>query len=219
MPEDLWAEFTESYYNTLKWRQTHWMGRRMSKLPGDLIILQEIMHTVRPDWIVHTGTANGGLDHYLASICDLLDHGQIVSIDRKLADDLPEHPRITYVEGEAHLTSTRGKVVAITGPSPHAMVILGNKASSARTSAEYHNYEDLVSQGSYLVMEDTVVGGHPVWPNFGVGPFEAVKGVTETRGDFISDTSLEKYGLTFNPTGYMKRVRETPRGIFRRKKK
>ena len=211
LPQDLWAEFTEAYWKTLKWRQTHWMGRRLSKLPGDLIIFQEILYTVRPDWIVHTGTANGGLDWYLASICDLLDHGRILSIDHKLADDLPQHPRITYLEAEAHLNRTRDEIFAITGTDPHAMVILGTKASSARTSAEYHNLEDLVPKGSYLVMEDTIVGGHPVWENFGVGPFEAVKGVTESRGDFVSDTSLEKYGLSFNPTGYLKRVRKHSR--------
>ncbi|NLD77855.1 MAG: glycosyltransferase [Acidimicrobiales bacterium] len=219
LPDDLWSEFTESYWNTLKWRQTHWMGRRLAKLPGDMVILQEIVHSVRPDWIIHTGTANGGLDWFLATICDLIDHGQIVSVDRKLADDLPEHPRIHYVEGEAHLTNTRGKVMEITGADPHTMVILGSKASSARTSAEYHNFEDLVSKDSYLVIEDTIVGGHPVWPNFGVGPFEARKGVTEVRGDFVADTTLEKYGLSFNPTGYLKRVRKTSKRRFMRKKK
>ena len=45
-----------------------------------------------------------------------------------------------------------------------------------------------------------------VWGNFGVGPYEAVKGITETRGDFVSDSTLEKYGLTFNPTGYLRRI-------------
>lgn len=211
LPQDLWAEFTEAYWNTLKWRQTHWMGRRLSKLPGDMVILQEIIHKVRPDWIVHTGTANGGLDWYLASICDLIDHGKIVSIDNKLAEDLPQHPRITYIEGEAHLWSTSEQVIKLVGEEPHAMVILGNKASSSRTSAEFHVLGDLVSKDSYLVLEDTIVGGHPVWGNFGVGPFEAVKGITETRGDFVSDTSLEKYGLTFNTTGYLRRIRDDER--------
>ena len=206
LPQDLWAEFTESYWNTLKWRQTHWMGQRLSKLPGDMVILQEIIHKVRPDWIVHTGTANGGLDWFLATLCDFLDHGRIISIDRKIPEDLPKHPRITYVEGEAHLSHVCNQVTALTGPDPNAMVILGSKASSGRTSAEFHIYEDLVPVGGYLVVEDTIVGGHPVWGNFGVGPYEAVKGITETRGDFVSDSTLEKYGLTFNPTGYLRRI-------------
>ena len=98
------------------------------------------------------------------------------------------------------------QVTDLTGPDSHAVVILGTKANSARTSAEFHIYEDLVPEGSYLIVEDTIVGGHPVWGNFGVGPYEAVKGITETRGDFVSDTSLEKYGLTFNTTGYLRRI-------------
>ena len=206
MPQDLWSEFTDAYWHTLKWRQTHWMGQRLSKLPGDMVIIQEILTKVRPDWIVHTGTANGGLDWFLATICDLLDHGQVISIDRKLHEDLPRHDRITYIEGEAHLSKVNKQVTDLTGPDSHAVVILGTKANSARTSAEFHIYEDLVPEGSYLIVEDTIVGGHPVWGNFGVGPYEAVKGITETRGDFVSDTSLEKYGLTFNTTGYLRRI-------------
>ena len=89
-----------------------WGTERLPTLP------ETAAYTVRPDWIVHTGTANGGLDWYLASICDLLDHGRILSIDHKLADDLPQHPRITYLEAEAHLNRTRDEIFAITGQFP-----------------------------------------------------------------------------------------------------
>jgi cephalosporin hydroxylase len=57
------------------------------------------------------------------------------------------------------------------------------------------------------VVEDTVVNGHPVWPDFGPGPAEAVKGVVEARGDFAADLSMAKYALSFNPGGFLRRVR------------
>jgi cephalosporin hydroxylase len=60
--------------------------------------------------------------------------------------------------------------------------------------------------GSYLVVEHTVVNGHPVWPGFGAGPNEALQRFLARNGCFVQDTSKEKYALTFNPGGFLKRV-------------
>jgi cephalosporin hydroxylase len=46
-----------------------------------------------------------------------------------------------------------------------------------------------------------------VFADFGNGPAEAVRSVVEERGDFAADQSLERYVLTFNPGGFLKRVR------------
>ena len=70
---------------------------RSAKAPTDLIVYQEIVQRVRPDWIIETGTGNGGRALFLASICELLDHGQVISIDCRACRRRPEHPRITYV--------------------------------------------------------------------------------------------------------------------------
>ena len=65
----------------------------------------------------------------------------------------------------------------------------------------------LVPPGSYVVMEETIVNGHPVWPSFGPGPFEAARHLLAGRDDFVPDPDLERSGLTFNPQGFLKRVR------------
>ena len=62
--------------------------------------------------------------------------------------------------------------------------------------------------GSYVVVTDTVVNGHPVWTGFGPGPAEAVKQILTADGRWAADPALEKYSLTFNPGGFLKRVRE-----------
>jgi cephalosporin hydroxylase len=46
-----------------------------------------------------------------------------------------------------------------------------------------------------------------VWPAFGPGPAEAVKKILSLYGEFVADPLLEKYSLTFNPGGFLKRVR------------
>lgn len=66
---------------------------------------------------------------------------------------------------------------------------------------------DLVSVGSYCIVEDTNVNGHPVAPEFGPGPMEAVRAFLRGNDAFEIDRAREKLLLTFNPGGYPKRVR------------
>ena len=54
--------------------------------PADLFAYQEIIDRVRPDWIIETGTGDGGRALFLASICDLLDHGQVLSVDKDVVE-------------------------------------------------------------------------------------------------------------------------------------
>ncbi len=56
-------------------------------------------------------------------------------------------------------------------------------------------------------LTDTIVNGHPVWPAYGPGPFEAVNQLLPVHGDFIADTEVERFGLSFNSGGFLRRVR------------
>ena len=67
------------------------------KCPLDLWVYQELLYELRPDLIIETGTYSGGSAMYLASVCDLLDHGRIVSVDIAPQHPLPSHPRIEFV--------------------------------------------------------------------------------------------------------------------------
>src|SRR5712691_11568809 len=79
---DILTEFHKFYYDSAILKQgrgtTYWLGVPALKLPQDLWIYQEILHEIKPDLIVETGTAAGGSAYYLASICDLLGKGRIV---------------------------------------------------------------------------------------------------------------------------------------------
>ncbi|MDQ1449025.1 MAG: hypothetical protein QOC79_1996, partial [Actinomycetota bacterium] len=76
-----------------------------------------------------------------------------------------------------------------------------------RIESEFKVYSPLVPVGSYVIVEYTILNGHPVWPGFGPGPLEAVKRILADNNNWSVDTSLEKYALTFNPSGYLKRMR------------
>ena len=72
---------------------------------------------------------------------------------------------------------------------------------------EMEIYSKLVTPGSYLVVQDTNLNGHPVLPQWGPGPMEAVQEFLRTHDNFVVDRGREKFLLTFYPGGWLKRVK------------
>jgi cephalosporin hydroxylase len=62
------------------------------------------------------------------------------------------------------------------------------------------------SVGSYMIVEDSNVNGHPVFPDHGPGPMEALDEFMKSSTNFEIDKSREKHLITFNPKGYLKRI-------------
>jgi cephalosporin hydroxylase len=186
------------------WQNTRWLGAPLLKCPFDLWIYQELLTRVRPDVIVETGTHKGGSAFYLASICDLLDHGRVITVDVREKSDRPQHPRITYLTG----SSTSAEIVSrITNEaSGTTMVILDSNHSRDHVLEELEAYSPLVAPGSYVIVEDTNVNGHPSHPKFGPGPWEAVEAFLASHPEFRVDVDCEKFFLTMNPRGYLQRV-------------
>jgi cephalosporin hydroxylase len=208
IPDDLKTQFVDAFWHSLAWRDTTWLGHRVAKAPTDLFVYQELVQRVRPDWIIETGTANGGRALFLASICELLDRGQVISIDSQASEQRAEHPRITYVDGSPQDDEIVRQVREIVGESPHALVVLGSQpGTNLRMEAEFDVWSPLVPVDSYVIMEYTILNGHPVWPGFGPGPGEAVKRILAKNSNYAVDSTMEKYGLTFNPGGFLKRMR------------
>jgi len=56
-------------------------------------------------------------------------------------------------------------------------------------------------------VEDSNINGHPVLKVFGPGPMEAIDEFLVENANFVVDTSREKFYLTFNPKGYLKRIK------------
>ena len=61
--------------------------------------------------------------------------------------------------------------------------------------------------GDYLVVEDSNLNGHPVVPDYGPGPFEAVEQFLAAHpGSYQPDEAREaKFGFTFAPGGFLVR--------------
>lgn len=212
MPDELVDAFIDGYWNSLAWQHTRWLGHRVPKPPTDLFVYQELLERVRPDVVVETGAETGGRALFLASICELLGHGRVIAVDAQLAPDRANHPRITYIEGTAQDPDTVAAVREQIGTDTRALVILGSRpGTNLRIEAEFEAYHEFVVAGSYVIVEHTILNGRPVWPGFGPGPDEAVRRILANHSEFAADTTLERHGLTFNPGGFLKKLREVER--------
>jgi len=188
------------------WTDTTWLGAQALKNPLDLWVYQEIMVETRPELIVETGTYRGGSAFYLASICDLLGAGEVVSIDvEPVRDDYPAHPRVTYLGGRS---STDPDVVATVrerAEGKRTLVVLDSDHSQAHVEAELAAYEDLVPVGGYVIVEDSNIGR--IRKDLLPGPLQAIEAFLARTDEFEIDRAREKFLITQNPSGYLRRVR------------
>ena len=205
VPDELRAQFTDAFWRSLTWRETTWLGRRVQQSASDLVAYQALITSIRPDWIIEVPTAGTGRALFLASICDLVNSGQVLSIQIRERGERSEHPRLSYLTGDPTVEDTRRQVFEVVGDGAKALVLIGT-APKARVISEFTAYAPLVPVGSYVVVENTILGGNPVMPEFGPGPGDAIKTILSQRNDFAPDRTLERHGVSFNPRGYLKRV-------------
>jgi len=186
--------------------RTTWMGVPCQKCPLDMWMYQEILVEVRPQLIVETGTHRGGSALFMAHMLDLLGQGEVITIDTEARDDRPPHPRITYVQGSSADAQLIGGLLADRRPEVR-VVVLDSDHTQAHVREELSLLAPYVSVGSYLIVEDTNINGPPTLPTFGPGPYEAVTEFLAEHSEFVLDPTREKFLMTFNPRGYLRRVR------------
>ncbi len=188
------------------WGKTFWLGVEALKCPLDLWVYQEIIFEVKPDIIVECGTAAGGSALFLASMCELINHGTVITIDIEDVKQRPKHNRIIYLLGSSTSKAIVEGVSTLIKTGDKVMVILDSDHTKKHVLNELRIYSKFVTKGSYLIVEDTNLNGHPVEAEYGLGPMEAIEEFLNRNRDFVVDTSKEKHLLTFNPSGYIKRL-------------
>jgi cephalosporin hydroxylase len=199
------ARAHQVFYASNAWTQATWLGSQALKNPLDLWVYQEIIAETRPDVVVETGTYRGGSAHFLASVCDLLGSGEVVSIDiEPLREDYPQHPRITYLAGRSSTDAGVLAEVRERVEGRRTLIVLDSDHSQRHVEAELEAYAPLVPVGCYLIVEDSNIG--QIRKDLLPGPREAVETYLAHTNEFEIDRAREKFLLTFNPNGYLRRV-------------
>jgi cephalosporin hydroxylase len=198
----------DALYASDAWTRATWLGAQALKNPLDLWVYQEIIAETQPQLIVETGTYRGGSALFLASVCELLGRGEVVSIDIEPArDDYPVHPRITYLAGRSSTDSGVVAEVRERAAGRPVFVVLDSDHSQAHVEAELEAYAPIAPVGCYVVAEDSNIG--QIRKDLLPGPREAVRAFLSRTHEFEIDREREKFLLTWNPSGYLRRVRAT----------
>jgi cephalosporin hydroxylase len=202
------TEYFRWYYDSGVWKRQHYRGIRILKAPTDLWNYQEIFSERRIDWVIETGTLHGGSALYFADLLALSGAaGKVITVD--VSHDVlqvREHPRIEFLRASSAAEDTASRVArmipAQRGP---LFMILDSDHTKAHVLRELELLSPLLRRGDYLVVEDTCVNGHPVRPEFGPGPMEALQEFLQANpGLFAADRAREeKFGFTAAPAGYL----------------
>ena len=213
-----------------------WMGRPIIQYPQDMVGMQELIWSVKPDLIIETGIAHGGSLVLSASMlalldmCDAIESGEMidprvsgrkvlgVDIDirqhnRAAIEAHPMASRIEMIQGSSIDAAVVEQVRAFAKDYSKIMVCLDSNHTHDHVVAELEAYASLTSVGSYCVVFDTFVEDMPEgffldrpW-NCGNNPKTAVWKFLEANPGFEIDKSVQdKLLITVAPDGYLKRI-------------
>lgn len=197
-----------------------WMGRPIIQLPQDMMAMQELIWSIKPDLVIECGIAHGGSIIYYASLLELQGHGEVLGIDRDIRPHnrqaIESHPmfkRISMIEGSS-VDLDVVEQVRVLAEGKKVILVLDSNHTHEHVLAELRLYAPLVSLGSYCVVMDTVVEDMPAdaFPDRPWGPGDnpktAVWAYLEENGDFEIDQQMnDKLLISVAPDGYLRRVR------------
>jgi cephalosporin hydroxylase len=205
--------FHQAFYDSPNtWRVNKWLGILTEQNPNDVWITQEIIVETRPDFIIETGTLCGGSAALWSTILEQVNpEGRVITID--ILDQAQQARRLPIVKKHVdflHGSSTAPGIVDYVKnrvKGNRVLVILDSDHSKQHVLNELAAYAPLVTVGSYLIVQDTDVNGHPVDRTFGPGPMEALAEFLAANRNFVPDRGRERLMFTMHPRGYLKRTR------------
>jgi cephalosporin hydroxylase len=201
-----------------------WMGRPLIQLPEDLVRIQEVIWSVRPDVILETGVAHGGSLIFYATLCKAMDSGRVVGVDieirphnRAAIEAHPLAPLVTLIEGDSVAAETVARAGGLIRGGETVLVILDSNHTKAHVRRELDAYHSLVSTDSYIVATDGVMRslhdvprGAPSWAED--NPATAAVEFAQEHPEFV----LEQPPWPFNESTLAQNVTHWPDAYLRR---
>ncbi len=197
-----------------------WLGLPIIQYPQDIVALQEIIWTTKPDIVIETGVARGGSLVFSASMLRMLGRpGRVIGIDidirphnRKAIEGHMLSSDITLLEGSSVSADIIKKVSALVPKDKKTMVILDSNHTHEHVLNELRLYSQFVSTGCYFIVMDTVIENLPKgyfkdrpWDK-GNNAMTAVFEFLKENKSFEIDSSIHnKLMITVAPNGYLKR--------------
>jgi cephalosporin hydroxylase len=213
-----------------------WLNRPVIQYPQDIVAMQELIWSTKPDLIIETGIAHGGSLIFSASMLALLDmveainttsnidpctsRRKVLGIDidirahnRSAIEEHPMASRIQMIQGSSIAPEIVEQVKQVASKYNRILVCLDSNHTHDHVLAELEAYAPLTSVGSYCVVFDTIVEDMPdeLFPDRpwgrGNNPKTASHAYLKNHPEFQIDKSIQnKLLITVAPDGYLKRV-------------
>ena len=204
-----------------------WLGRPIIQYPQDIIAMQELIWSIKPDLIFETGIAHGGSLIFSASMLELNaacggpQNAEVLGVDidirthnREALEAHSMFKRITMIQGSSIAPEVIEQVKAMAANKQRILVCLDSNHTHGHVLAELEAYAPLTSVGSYCVVFDTIIEDMPaeMFPDHpwgkGNNPKTAVWEYLKTHSEFEIDKKMDhKLLISVAPDGYLKRVR------------
>jgi cephalosporin hydroxylase len=212
-----------------------WLGRPVIQYPQDIVAMQELIWSVRPDLIIETGIAHGGSLILSASMLAMLDmcdaieakrsmdprtsQRRVLGVDidirahnRAAIEAHPMASRIQMIQGSSIASDVIAKVKSIAASYRRVLVCLDSNHTHDHVLAELEAYAPLTSPGSYCVVFDTLIEDMPadMYPDRPWGPSNnpktAVWQYLKSHPEFQIDRTIhDKLLITVARDGWLRR--------------
>ena len=200
-----------------------WLGRPIIQFPQDILAMQEIIWSVKPDLIIETGIARGGSLIFYASLLELIgEGGEVLGIDIDIREEnrreIERHPlfkRIRMIQGSSVDPAVVDEVSSHAKGREKILVALDSNHTHDHVLSEMKAYSPLVTKDSYLVVFDTIIELMPEdfssnrpWGK-GNNPATAVREFLSANDRFVADQEIDnKLLITVAPGGYLKCIKD-----------
>ena len=206
-----------------------WLGVPIIQLPQDIIIIQELLYTVKPDLIIETGVARAGSLIFYSSILSMIHKKyKVVGVDLDIRNHalkvLKKHKfskNIITFQGSSNDSYILDKIYKISKNHKKVLVCLDSDHTHPHVFKELQNYSKFVSKNSYLIVFDTTQGTlsnkdinkiskmykYKPWSKKS-NPLTAVKKFIKINKNFVVDNNPYQKALISNCySGFLKKIK------------
>lgn len=217
---DLIAQGIKFVENSDKYKYGYywsWMNLPIIQMPEDIVLTQELLWELKPDFVIELGVAWGGSLAMYATFMELYKSGHVFGVDitipthnREAILSCPVASRITLIEGSSTDKAVFDVINNQIPKDSRVLLVLDSNHTHHHVTEELNLWSPLVNKGSYIIVSDTIVELIPeqvhrprAWGP-GNNPGTASKKFLEENNRFsASNKYSDRTIVSFNPSGYL----------------
>ena len=184
-------------------------GITCRKFPTDYLLIQIAVNRVKPDLIIEIGTNHGGSALYLADLVSSYNsQAKIHTID--IVDLVTEDIVLNDSRISRFLGGFESYDLSNCVNHKTVMVIDDGSHNSKDVMSSLQKFKEIVSLGSYFIIEDGALSYMGWDRHYAGGPLKAIREFLQSDDSFEVDEEFTKFfgsSTTNNPEGYLRKVR------------